>query len=278
MWYNDDGTALAFYHQSTYKGVVAVLDFFKDVYIVRDKRTGEPEAHRVPIRFEGKSVELQYQNTPQEKRDRNINEVLPAMSLGMVSPPQPFKNAGMTSDPKLIECVATSPSSTLSMFAGRPFELTFDLTIRANKMHELYNAFEVIMSRVWRSPVSIPILETELNIKRDIYLGNIETRWGEYEPLFEKGSNSRPVEIIIGFTVAPIFFYPPITEASGIIKHIEIDYKNLNDPNTEDPVSLVVNNWDVIPEEAGADDNHRQVLTQTLHGETNIIIDDEVNP
>lgn len=279
MWYDQTtGNPIAFYHSSTYRAVTAVLDFFKDVYIVRDRRSGSPEGHRVPIRFEGKDVYAQYQNTPEKKRERDINEVLPSMSLGMPFPPQPFKDAGMTGDPKLVECVQTCPRTTLQQYAGRPFQLNFELTLRANKLHELFNMYEVIMSRIWRGPVVIPILETDLEIKRDLYLGNIDAKWGEWNPVFLKGSNSRPSEIIIGFTIAPIFLYPPITDAQGIIKHIEIDYKNLCDTeNPLDPVSFVVNNWDVEPENAEVEDPHQEVLTQTLLGETHEIIRDDVN-
>lgn len=109
-------------------------------------------------------------------------------------------------------------------------------------------------------------------------LGNLEIKWGDYNPVFMKGDNSRPIEIIIGFTAGPIYFYPPILEASGIIKKINIDYKNLCDTeNPEDPASFVVNDWYVDPEEADSDDVHQQVLTQTLFGETVEITREDIN-
>jgi len=276
MWYDDVNNPIAFYHESTYRAVTAVVNYLKNVYIVRNKKNGELNPHRVPLLFEGKDVYVQYKHTPKEKLDRNINEVLPAMSLGMPFPPQPFKESGIVGDPKLNQCINTGKGQSTNMYSGRPFQLSFDLTLRAKLLHELFNMYEIIMSRLWRDPATIPILETELNIKRDLYIGDVQSRWGEYNPNFEKGKNSRPVEIIIGFTVAPFFIYPPITQNNNIIKHIFIDYKNLCADDPEN-TSFVLNRWDVDPEIAEEDESHDQILTQTLFDEEHVIEVDEVN-
>lgn len=278
MWYEaNTDNPIAFYHKSTYNAIVGILNFFKNVYIVR-KKGEEYRSHRVPLIFEGKDVYARHQNTPDRKLERDINEVLPAMSLGLTAPPIPMRDSGTTGDPKLQDCFSQTPGQVSTLYAGRPFTIDFDLTLRAKEMHELYNMYEVIMSRLWRGPTTISVLDTMLKIKRDIMLQNLNIRWGEYETVFEKGGNSRPVEIVISFTAGPIFFYPPIINGQdGIIKHIEIDYKNMCDPNVEDPVSFVVNNWDVDPDSAASDEPHDQILTQTLAGETTEIFRESMN-
>lgn len=272
MWYEPNTkNAIVFYHKSTTNAVKAVLSFFKDVYIVRNK-DGEEYGHRVPLRFAGKDVMIQSAQTPQRKLDRDIGEVLPAMSLEILDPPQPFKDAGITGDPKLQNCLQTGPGATMSTWSGRPFQLNLQLTLRANKHHELFNMYEVIMSRLWRSPVSISILETDMKIKRDIYLGNVSARWGQYDTAFQKGTNNKPIEILIDFVAAPIFFYPPIENSENIIKHIDIDFIDM-----DTDLIMVEDNWDIDPPSADVGDPHEQVLTQTLFGETHEIIRDEVN-
>lgn len=265
MWYSDPEhqNPISYYHKSTQRAIYAVLSFFKDVNIVRTRK-GEQYGYLVPLRYEGKDVYIQYRQTPEKKKNRDVGEVLPAMSLGMPYPPQPFRESGIVGDPKFRHILTGEQGESIQMLSGRPFIIDFELTLRANLMHELYNMYEMIMSRLWRGPVSIPILETDMEIKRDVYLGNISSRWGEYNPVFEKGSNSRPSEIIISFQAGPIFYYPPIEDASGIIKHIELDYINMDFPDN----SFVVDFWDVDPPTADEEDPHDEVLTQNLFGET----------
>ncbi len=114
-------------------------------------------------------------------------------------------------------------------------------------------------------PISfLHILETDLQIRRDVPLTINNVDWGQVAWEFDEGDNSHPWEIVIDFETSA-YFYPPIIE-QGVIKSIELDYKNLcaSDP---DNTSFVVNTWTVDPPTAGRGDAHDEVLTQTLFGE-----------
>lgn len=295
MWRDIDGNPVAFYHESTTNAIKAVIDIFSDVYIVRRNIDGQYDdrdvnatvdpvdqkgyklwPHRVPIRFEGKDVYVQYQQA-ENRHDRRVGEVLPAMSLTMPTPPQLFSESGVTNDPRLQHCVPQCPEQVSTMYNGTPMKLNFELTLRANKFHELMNMYETIMSRIARPILTFSIVETSLGQKRDLRLGDVNSVWGQFDNEFEKGGNSRPMEIIISFSVSPVYYYSPIT-TQGTIKEINLEFRNLchEDPDSDDAV-LVTDIWTVDPESAGEDDPHREILTQTLFGESRVIRDIEVN-
>jgi hypothetical protein len=260
MWKDSNGHPIVVYHESSTNMIKAMVHLFKDVYIGRKDKSGDSYDHRVPIVWEGKDVSLRGKQG-KNRENRSIKEILPAMSLMMPIPPQPYVDSGVMTDPQLQHCVQVCPDTALSMYNGTPMRFSFRLTIRSEKQHELFSIYENIITRLARPISFLHILETDLQIKRDVPLTINNVDWGEVSWEFDSGDNSRPWEIFIDFETSA-YFYPPIIE-QGVIKSIVIDYKNLCADDPEN-TSFVVNTWTVDPISAGKEDPHEQVLTQTL--------------
>lgn len=274
MWRDADGRPILFYHESTSNMIKGMVHVFRDVVISRRDKDGSEYAYRVPIRWAGKNNYVQAKQS-EERRDRKLKEKLPAMSLHMPVPPQIEADSGKQTNPDLEHCVQLCPGKIASLRNGTPMKFGFQLCIRAEHQHELFQIYEEIFSRLARPISFVHILETDLRIKRDVPLSITGSDWNLYENEFDKGGNSRPLEAGIDFTTSG-YFYPPIIE-QGVIKNIEIDYKNLCADDPEN-TSFVVNTWSLDPPDADADQIHREILVQNLFGEDHTIRNILVDP
>lgn len=273
MWRDADGRPILFYHESTANMIKAMIHVFRDVVITRYNSKGVPYAYRVPIRWSGKENYVQAKQGEQ-RRDRKLGEKLPAMALHMPVPPQIDADSGRQTNPDLEHCVSLCPGKIASLRNGTPMKFGFQLIIRAEHQHELFQIYEEIFSRLARPISFISILETNLKIKRDVPISITGSDWNLYEPEFAKGDNSRPLEASINFSTVG-YFYPPIME-QGVIKNIQIEYKNLCADDPEN-TNFVVNTWILDPTDADAEDIHNEILVQTLFGQDftirNILVD-----
>lgn len=274
MWKDADGRPILYYHESTSNMIKAMIHVFKDVVITRYDKDGSEYAYRVPIRWAGKENYVQAKQM-QQRRDRTLSEKLPAMSLHMPVPPQLEVDSGKQTNPDLEHCVELCPGEIASLRNGIPMKFGFELIIRSEQQHELFQIYEEIISRLSRPLAFIHILETDLKIKRDVPISITGADWNLYQVEFEKGSNSRPLELNMTFTTSG-YYYPPIIK-QGVIKDITIDYKNLCADDPEN-TSFVINRWYLDPVDAESNEIHNEILVQTLFGEDHIIKNIVVDP
>jgi hypothetical protein len=263
MWDSSLGEPRIWYHNTIANVIKSVFATFDNIVIARNYSDETFQHYKVPLYNAGKDIMIaKFQQTVRNEeenklgmKERDIRAIFPAMGLSVEGFSLSIDDNRQTH--QQLKYVLKDPEDSdvrQYMYNGVPVNMVFHLTIMANKAHEMFNIIENIFAR-FRPTINISILDTALNIKRDLRIALSQSNVSITKS-FEFGKN-RILEAELAMMTS-FYVYPPI-EDQGVIKHIFLNYKNMDNHNE----TWFIDQWDVIPEEAAKEDPHYEQLTQT---------------
>lgn len=236
-----------YYHKSIARVLKAVLDVFNTIDIERyypDTQTSK--LYRVPIQFGTMDVIIRKLN--ESVKSPPIASVFPRMSIEF----DRIEVLKSNPNPLLLHYRSNNGAFTETMYAGVNIRIHYRMVIVGNKIFELLNILEQIITR-FRKHINIPMYDP-LGKKSDVSLTLNPDIIFNYDSEWNFGQDRTTAHELNFHT--DITVYPPI-ETAGLIKHIDLDFYE-----QDSELLLSEMNWDVDPETAGELDTHTETLTK----------------
>lgn len=241
-------TSEPYYHQTTKRLITVFGTMFNNIHVVKEDRDGtEQRRLTVPLAYQHKKawhrILKEYSDRDEDKN--TVQGYFPRMSFNLIDM-TPLKENQLTRQVLVRE---NGNGGLTRSFLRTKYRLTFELTIVAKQQEDLYQIVEQILpyfspsvavsfksSRIFGSTFTDDFILTLSDISPD----------DELEFSYAQAANTQLVTRFLTFTTE-ITYYGPSTNASGVIKEVDVDFI---DGNTGKGMSKVI--VEIDPEDSEA--------------------------